>query len=69
MAERIAFEPNHDEASRQAFVASMKKYINFDVETKLGEVFEQDLVPGHAEPVESRDAAEALLEQHPLYQL
>ncbi|WP_394728702.1 class I SAM-dependent methyltransferase [Altererythrobacter sp. GH1-8] len=69
MSARIAFQPNHDEASRQAFVASFKKYVNFDVESKLGEVFDKQLAPSAATPPETRDDAAALMEPHPLYQL
>lgn len=69
MSERVEFKPNHDEAARQAFVGSLKKFVNFELETKLGEVFENALVPTAAGAVETRSDAEALLEPNPLYQL
>ncbi|XUU60533.1 class I SAM-dependent methyltransferase [Erythrobacter sp. HA6-11] len=69
MTEHIGFAPNHDEASRQAFVASLKKFVNFDVEAKVAEVFDNELVASAESPPQARDDAEALLEPHPLYQL
>lgn len=69
MSQRIAFTPNHDEAARQAFVASLKKFVNFEVEAQLGEVFENDLAPSAEKAPESRADAAALLEPNPLYQL
>lgn len=73
MTETMAFTPDHDEWARQAFVGSLKQFINFEVEPKLHQTYEQALVPAHvargnSEPA-TREAAAALLEPQPLYKL
>jgi len=67
--EKFGFAPNTDEASRQAFVASLKKFVNFDVEAQLADLFDNQLVSAANSPPANRDEAAALLEPHPLYQL
>ena len=32
MTTAFGFAPDHDEAARQAFVGSLKRFVNFDVE-------------------------------------
>lgn len=67
----FGFSPNHDETSRLAFVGALKKFINFDVESKVVSLFEDTLVPGleaHGKPAPAtREEAARLLEPHPLY--
>lgn len=73
MTDTMAFTPNHDEWSRQAFVGGLKQFINFNLEPKLHEYYEADLVPAHlaagGAPPEQRAQAAALLEPQPLYKL
>jgi ubiquinone/menaquinone biosynthesis C-methylase UbiE len=64
---RLAFTPNHDEAARQGFVTSLKKFINFEVEAALAERFESHAAPAYADktgalPSNRREAGEALAE-------
>ena len=66
MTQTFGFAPNHDEAARQAFVGSLKKYVNFDVESALAPVFER---ASAAAPPKTRAQAAAVLEPHPLYRL
>lgn len=70
MGSRIGFSPNHDEAARQAFVGSLKGYVNFGVESALGKLFDEQVAPGRLEttgkPIETREEAEAALADHPL---
>jgi SAM-dependent methyltransferase len=70
---KIGFSPNHDEAARQAFVGSLKGYVNFGIEGALERLFDGVIAPRKAEasgkPVTSRDDAEAALAGHPLYAL
>ncbi len=73
MKSRVRFSPNHDEAARQAFVGSLKKYVNFTVEPALARRYSDILVPAHlaeggSQP-ESRDDAASLLEGDFLYNL
>lgn len=44
-ADTLAFTPNHDEASRQNFVGSLKRFINFDVEEALSRRFDEHILP------------------------
>lgn len=73
MASAVGFQPNHDETARQAFIGSLKEFINFKVETRLEQHFEDDLHPAwaaqHGRPLADRDEAGAVLERQPLYQL
>lgn len=69
MAQNFGFQPNHDETARLAFVGSLKKYINFDLEQTLAEVFDAQLVPTTDAPPQDRKAAAELLDSHPLYHL
>lgn len=73
MAHKIGFAPNHDEMARQAFVGSLKGYVNFSVEPALERIYTDDLAPRHAQhsgtPPQTRDEAEALVAEHPLYAL
>ena len=63
----FGFSPNHDETARQAFVGSLKGYINFDVEAALERLFAEaqssDAIP------RTRDEASALIEPQPLFKL
>jgi SAM-dependent methyltransferase len=68
VAEPFGFTPSHDEVARQAFVGSLKKFVNFDVEGAVGRVFDT-LVAGTDQPPADRKAAAQLLEPHPLYRL
>lgn len=68
MATKIGFSPNHDEAARQAFVGSLKGYVNFGVESALGRLFDEVIAAGDTPPA-TRDDAEAALAGHPLYAL
>lgn len=69
----FAFKPNHDEEARQAFVGSLKTFINFEVERRLEERFDQTLAPAHAETTgrapANRNEAAALLGPDPLFQV
>ncbi len=73
MADKIGFTPNRDEASRQAFIGSLKGYINFNIETRLEQVYDDVLVPEfesqQGSAPQSRADAAGLLESHPLYHL
>ncbi len=70
MTARIGFSPNHDETARQAFVGSLKGYVNFGIENQLAGAFEQRIADRHAgPPIETREAAEQALAGHPLYAL
>jgi SAM-dependent methyltransferase len=64
---RIGFKPNHDEAARQAFVGSLKGYVNFGVESRLERHFDQKTAGERA--VDTRQEAEAALAGDPLYAL
>ncbi|MEM7701996.1 MAG: class I SAM-dependent methyltransferase [Pseudomonadota bacterium] len=69
----FGFSPNHDETARLAFVGALKKFANFKVEGRVGQLFDEELVPAHVAegnpaPQDRKEAA-ALLENHPLYQL
>jgi len=69
----FGFSPNHDETARLAFVGAFKKFANFNVESRVGRLFDETLVParieqGHPAPQTRKDAA-AILDDHPLYQL
>lgn len=64
----FGFHPDHDEAARQAFVGSLKKFVNFDIEGRLAGVLDSEAMAAGIEP-EDRPQAAALLEPHPLYQL
>ncbi len=69
----IGFKPNHDEAARQAFVGSLKGYVNFTVEHELATLFESTLAPGHLDktgkPMTTREEAAQALTGDPLYAL
>jgi SAM-dependent methyltransferase len=72
-AQAFGFAPDHDETARLAFVGALKKFVNFDVESRLAQLYEDRLVPaakaaGLPEPSTRAEAA-ALLEPHPLYRL
>lgn len=73
MADIVGFKPNHDEAARQAFVGSLKEYINFGIEARLEQVYKNDLVPAfqrdHGVAPKSRSDATSVLEPHPLFKL
>ncbi len=73
MTTRIGFSPIHDEAARQAFVGSLKGYVNFGVETELATLFDQKIAPGHRQQagkdIATLDEAESALAGHPLYAL
>ncbi len=73
LSTRIGFNPNHDETARQAFVGSLKGYVNFGVESALGRLFDEQTAPGQLQrtgkPIETRDDAEAALADNPLYAL
>ena len=73
MSTKVGFAPNHDEAARQAFVGSLKGYINFSIEERLTQVYEEKLEPlyvdDNGQPPASRKEAEWLVEDHPLYAL
>lgn len=70
---RIGFSPNHDEAARQAFVGSLKGYVNFSVEGALEQLFNVVVAPRRSaatgKPVAARDDAEAALADHPMFAL
>lgn len=70
---RMAFLPNHDEAARQAFVSSLKKFINFDVETVLAARFQDKAAPAYARqtgaPPSNRQEACAALADDPVFKL
>lgn len=72
-ADRMAFTPNHDETSRQAFVGTLKKFVNFEVEAALGAHFEQTAAPAYAAqtgaPPANRAEACAALADDPLFNL
>jgi SAM-dependent methyltransferase len=69
----ISFSPDHDEASRQAFIGSLKEFINFKVEAALQTSFDTHMQPAHqaqtGKVLADRDEATAFLEAQPLYQL
>lgn len=69
MTAKVGFEPNHDEAARQAFVGSLKGYVNFKVEPALEQMFDNELIAGAPTEPKTRSDAEGLLRDHPLYQL
>ena len=69
----FGFAPNHDETARLAFVGALKKFANFNVEGRVAQVFDEELLPAHIaagnpKPQDRKQAA-ALIEDHPLYQL
>ncbi|MEL7189065.1 MAG: class I SAM-dependent methyltransferase [Pseudomonadota bacterium] len=67
----IGFEPNHDEAARQAFIGSLKGYVNFKVESALESVFDGEvaaLESAQAAPA-TREQAEEVITDHPLFKL
>ncbi len=69
----FGFAPDHDETARLAFVGTLKKFVNFDIEGRLAQVFDEQLVPqamaqGNCAPASRKEAAD-LLEPHPLYRL
>lgn len=73
MADKIGFTPNREEASRQAFVGSLKGYINFNIEPRLEQVYDNILKPefenqNGSTPQNRKDAA-SMLEPHALYKL
>lgn len=65
----FGFAPNHDESARLGFVGALKKFVNFDIESRLSALFDDELVPAAETPPETRAEAAALVEDHPLYQL
>jgi ubiquinone/menaquinone biosynthesis C-methylase UbiE len=67
--ERFAFTPTHDEMARQNFVASLKKYVNFDVEAALQKRFDETLLPAHGSVPANRKEATAVAANDPLFQL
>lgn len=73
MKDMIGFKPNHDETARQAFVGSFKGYVNFSIETALSQLYENALVPQYKEETGrepcSREEAEQIVTNHPLYAL
>lgn len=73
MVAKIGFSPNHDEAARQAFVGSLKGFVNFAVENQLAKVFDEQIVPAHRQSagadIATRDEAEKALAGHPLHAL
>lgn len=73
MSGKIGFSPNHDENSRQAFVGSLKGYINFGIETRLQKLYENTLAPEYekqnGEPPKKRSDAAGVIEENPLYKL
>ena len=73
MSAAIGFEPNHDEAARQAFVGSLKGYVNFKVETTLESVFENQIAVASTQDAkpepQTREEAEEIIKDHPLYRL
>lgn len=73
MTSKIGFIPTHDENSRQAFVGSLKGYINFGIEARLQKYYENNLVPRyeekHGRPPKSRADAASLIEETQLYKL
>ncbi|WP_439534114.1 class I SAM-dependent methyltransferase [Polymorphobacter sp.] len=73
MASTVAFTPNHDESARQAFVGSLKEFINFKLESTLQQSFDEVINPAvearTGRPLADRDEAGAVLDRHPLYQL
>lgn len=73
MGSSIGFRPNHDEAARQAFVGSLKGYVNFGVESELAKLFEQHIAPAQLQasgkPLATREEAEVALAGHPLHAL
>jgi len=72
-ANRLAFTPNHDEAARQGFVGSLKKFINFNVEDALRHRFEKAILPDyvseHGAPPANRKQASAIVTSDPMFQL
>lgn len=68
MSSPFGFLPNHDEAARQAFVGSLKKFVNFDIEAQVASVLEAQAAQSGQTPSTREDAAR-LLEPHPLYRL
>lgn len=70
---KVGFSPNHDEMARQAFVGSLKGYVNFGVETALEKVFDGQLVEEFEKRTgnspTSRDEAEQIISDHSLYWL
>lgn len=73
MAAKIGFTPSHDEAARQAFVGSLKGYINFSLEPRLEQFYETVLQPQYeaqsGQMVRDRKHAAALIEDTDLYKL
>jgi len=73
MDSSIGFRPNHDEAARQAFVGSLKGYVNFKVEPALARVFEEEIAPRQLQQAgkapATRDEAEQALAENPVYAL
>lgn len=68
MTTAFGFKPDHDEAARQAFVGSFKKFVNFDIEGVLAPVLEAASAQAETPPTD-REGAARLLDGHPLYNL
>lgn len=64
----FGFRPDHDEAARQAFVGSLKKFVNFDIEAALAQTYDALTEQAEKRP-QTRAEAEDLIEGHPLYHL
>lgn len=67
------YRPDHDERSRQSFVAALKGYANGGLEGQLARLYESRLEPAFRQlqgraPADRREAR-ALFEPEPLYQL
>lgn len=68
MVSAFGFQPDHDEAARQAFVGSLKKFVNFDIEGRLADVLDHEAARSGVVP-QNRIQAADFLEPHPLYRL
>jgi ubiquinone/menaquinone biosynthesis C-methylase UbiE len=71
--DRLAFTPDHDEGARQAFVGSLKQFVNFEVEAAVARQFEHVAAPAYAlatgaRPSNRKEAVAALAED-PLFRL
>lgn len=70
---KATYQPNHDEAARQAFVGALKTHLNGPLEARLARRFEEELEPAfvakHGRPPANREeGTEAFADDH-LFQL
>lgn len=68
-----AYQPTHDETSRQNFVGALKGYLNGPLEAKLAKKYDDTLAPAFAKTngyaPKNREEGKTAMRDEPLYQL